>query len=252
MAQAQQGEAATAALCRTAIRQAELAHGVPERLMQAIGRVESGRRAENGLTQAWPWTINAEGRGSFFPTKAAAIAAVQALQAQGVRSIDVGCMQVNLRHHPNAFASLDEAFDPAANARYAARFLTELRQRAGDWTTAAGHYHSQTPDLAAGYQARVMAAWQQEQRNPQPEPAPAMLAAATPPQPLPRSPGAIGGGAFMLSNGAERAQILPSATERPARGLDAYRAAPIPIAGRMPAHAAAVMSAGQPVSRRLF
>jgi hypothetical protein len=252
MAQAQRDEAATAALCRAAIRQAELAHGVPERLMQAIGRVESGRRADNGTIQAWPWTINAEGRGSFYPTKAAAIAAVQALQAQGVRSIDVGCMQVNLRHHPNAFASLEEAFDPGTNARYAARFLGELRQRAGDWTTAAGHYHSQTPDLAAGYQARVMAAWQQEQRNPQPEPAPAMLAAATPPQPLPRSPGAIGGGAFMLSNGAERAQILPSATDRPARGLEAYRAAPIPIAGRMPALAAVAAPAGQPVSRRLF
>ena len=52
---------------------------------------------------------------------------MRAVQAQGVRSIDIGCMQVNLMHHPNAFATLDAAFDPLANALYAARFLTELR-----------------------------------------------------------------------------------------------------------------------------
>ena len=41
-------------------------------------------------------------------------------RAQGARSIDVGCMQVNLLHHADAFASLEQAFDPVANARYAA------------------------------------------------------------------------------------------------------------------------------------
>ena len=38
-------------------------------------------------------------------------------------------MQVNLMHHPNAFADLDEAFDPAANARYAVTFLSALYQQ---------------------------------------------------------------------------------------------------------------------------
>ena len=45
-------------------------------------------------------------------TRQQAVAAVQALQARGVRSIDVGCLQVNLMYHPIAFASLDDAFDP--------------------------------------------------------------------------------------------------------------------------------------------
>ncbi|HZF74783.1 MAG TPA: transglycosylase SLT domain-containing protein [Acetobacteraceae bacterium] len=244
---AQPAQPDPSALCRAAIGQVEREADLPSRLMQAISRVESGRRAEDGSTQAWPWTINAEGRGRFFPTKAAAIAAVQALQTQGVRSIDVGCMQVNLRHHPNAFTSLDEAFDPVANARYAARFLTELRSRTPDWETAAGFYHSQTPDLASSYRARVMAAWQAEQRTPD---APAM--AALTPQPLPRNPGGIGGGAFMLSNNADRVQVLPPAADRPGRGLDAYRSAPIPIAGRGPAPAPATPAVTQPGSRRFF
>ncbi|MFC7538399.1 hypothetical protein ACFQU2_01615 [Siccirubricoccus deserti] len=44
-----------------------------------------------------------------------------------------------------------------------------------------------------------------------------------------------GGGGFMLSNGAERAATLPAAPGTSGRGLDAYRALPIPLAGRRPA-----------------
>ena len=88
-------------LCRPAIAAAEQASAIPPQLLAAIGRVESGRRdPASGVMAPWPWTINAEGQGSFFDTKAQAIAAVQALQARGVQSIDVGCMQVNLMHHP--------------------------------------------------------------------------------------------------------------------------------------------------------
>ncbi len=145
------------ALCRTASAAAERLTGVPDRLMQTIGTVESRRREPGGAVSAWPWTINAEGVGSFFNTKAEAIAAVTALRARGVQSIDVGCMQVNLMYHPAAFASLEEAFDPAANVRYAAKFLGQLFAETGDWNTAAAHYHSKTPDLALAYQRKVLA-----------------------------------------------------------------------------------------------
>jgi hypothetical protein len=83
------------------------------------------------------------------------IAAVQAFQARGMRSIDVGCMQVNLLHHPKAFSGLDEAFDPVANARYAVRFLSALYQQAKDWHLATAWYHSQTPDRGEEYQRLV-------------------------------------------------------------------------------------------------
>jgi hypothetical protein len=144
--------------CEQAIGAAARANRVPGDLMGAIGLVETGRPdPANGAWRPWPWAINAEGRGMFFESKAEAIAAVRRLQASGVRSIDVGCMQVNLMHHPNAFASLDEAFDPSRNALYAGRFLGELFQRSGNWTVAAGWYHSTTADLAADYVRRVTA-----------------------------------------------------------------------------------------------
>ena len=247
------GGAEPGQLCRAAIAAVEREAGLPPRLLAAMARVESGRRdPETGRFHPWPWTINAEGRGSFFPTKAAAIAGVQALQAQGVRSIDVGCMQINLRHHPNAFASLEEAFDPAANARYAARFLTNLQATRGDWMLSAAHYHSQTPEFAQAYRARIAAALEAEQAAPPPAAAPpAMLAAARqPPQQQPAqpqpppSPSLRAGGGSMLSNRVERAAVIPAAPGGfgggggAGRGLDAYRSMPIPVAGRGPALAA--------------
>lgn len=143
--------------CETAIAGAEAVAHLPPHLLGAIASVESGKPDDKGAVRPWPWTINVEGRGQFFATKVDAIAAVRALQASGMRSVDVGCMQVNLMHHPNAFASLDEAFDPGANARYAARFLNALYSISGSWVQATTAYHSQTPAIGADYQRRVMA-----------------------------------------------------------------------------------------------
>ena len=144
------------AACEAAIAVAERAHRIPDKLMPAISRVESGRFDPIARrVRAWPWTINVEGVGSYFDTKDQVIATVRALQARGIRSIDVGCMQVNLMHHPTAFPTLDDAFDPPANARYAAQFLTALRARTGDWNLAAANYHSADPDRGEDYQRRV-------------------------------------------------------------------------------------------------
>ena len=141
------------------IRQERLQQ-IPDRLLHAISLVEFGRwDNDRRASFAWPWTVTAEGEGRFLPSKAEAIAEVTRLKAKGVANIDVGCMQVNLLAHPNAFASLDEAFDPAANVAYGARFLTELRAGTSDWETAAAYYHSQTPALAAAYKAKLVAAW---------------------------------------------------------------------------------------------
>jgi len=135
-----------------AVRQA----AIPDKLMPAISRVESGRLDPiTKRLRAWPWTINVEGVGAFFDTKDSALATVRALQARGVKSIDVGCMQVNLMHHPKAFASLDEAFDPPANARYAALFLRTLYRQTGNWNLATANYHSADAERGEDYQRRV-------------------------------------------------------------------------------------------------
>ncbi len=120
----------------------------------------------------WPWAANAEGRSLFYSTQAEAVAGVRALQEEGVRSIDIGCMQINLVHHPDAFASLEAGFDPLINALYAARFLRELFARNGDWSQAAGLYHSATTELGAPYRSMVMARWLGQRAAPTAAPLP--------------------------------------------------------------------------------
>jgi hypothetical protein len=151
---------AVAGPCPEAIAAAERAVGTAPGLLHAIAMVESGHSdPDTGERQPWPWTINAEGAGSYYPTKEAAIDAARALQGRGVRSMDVGCLQVNLMHHPDAFASLDEAFDPGSNATYAAGFLTSLFVRTGTWSDAAAGYHSLNPERGLPYARQVMAHW---------------------------------------------------------------------------------------------
>jgi len=145
--------------CAEHIRVAERLHGIPTNLLAAISLVESGRPDDGGALVAWPWTINAAGEGRFFATKAQAMAEVARLRAAGVRSIDVGCMQVNLLYHPDAFASLEDAFEPASNVAYAAQFLKNLYEAAGHWLTAAVHYHSQSPAPGAEYRQRLARFW---------------------------------------------------------------------------------------------
>jgi hypothetical protein len=147
------------AACLAAVAAAEQAHRTPPGLLATIAKVESGRPAAGLGLQPWPWTIDADGQSLFFDNKDAAIAWARQATAKGVGYIDVGCMQVDLPMHPAAFRSLEDAFDPGANADYAARFLRELHDgpAGGNWFTAIGMYHSRTPDLAASYREAVAA-----------------------------------------------------------------------------------------------
>jgi hypothetical protein len=151
--------ASQSAQCDAAILAAEAKYQLPPGLLDSIAKVESGRPiASLNQLQPWPWTIDADGQALFLDSRAAAVAWAQLGLKRAVRFMDVGCMQVDLQMHPGAFASLDQAFDPAANADYAARYLRSLHDEAhGDWNVAAGWYHSHTVDLAADYRERVAA-----------------------------------------------------------------------------------------------
>lgn len=153
-------------ICRDTIAHAERIKGIPTHLMQSVAMAESGRydKAHKAVL-AWPWTINAEGAGKYLPTKAAAVAEVKRLQAQGVKSIDVGCMQINLVHHAKAFANLEQAFDPGHNVAYGSEFLRERYEATKSWNTAVAHYHSQTPERGEPYRDRVLAIWQKQQQG---------------------------------------------------------------------------------------
>jgi hypothetical protein len=144
----------------------ERANQIPAGLVQAVALAESGRwLAEDQTTKPWPWTVTS-GRDSFYlPTKDAAIAKVRELKASGRTNIDVGCMQINLHYHPEAFASLEEAFDPDANVAYGTKFLKDLRLQTRSWGKATAYYHSQNRARGNAYRSKVYGFWRKLQRG---------------------------------------------------------------------------------------
>ncbi len=153
-------------LCAGPIDRFERSERIPRQLLAAVALAESGRWDKaRGAIFAWPWTVTAGGKGRFFATKAEAIAEVRRLRAAGVRNIDVGCMQINLMYHPDAFDDLDQAFDPFENVAYAARFLKRLNEARRSWSMAVGLYHSSNREFLYPYRRKVIKLWNQERHR---------------------------------------------------------------------------------------
>lgn len=152
--------------CDYHIKRLEKEQGIPAQLLLAIAKVESGHvDQKQGRMVAWPWTINVQGKGYKFRTKLEAVQAIKKHLADGVKSIDVGCMQVNLAYHGDAFESIEHAIEPKQNVEYAAQFLRNLRDEHSSWTTAVAHYHSATPAHHIPYRQKVFEMWFKERRT---------------------------------------------------------------------------------------
>ena len=142
--------------CEEAARRASQETGVSLALLRAIMLAESGRDTGQGRA-AWPWTVQSQGQGHWLDTPEQALTLVQDLLDQGVTNIDVGCFQINIHWHSQAFPSLEAMLDPEANARYAAEYLRDLHAQTGDWRSAAGAYHSRDATRAETYVQRLVA-----------------------------------------------------------------------------------------------
>lgn len=135
---------------------------MPSNLIRAVGNTESGQYVKSTKSKmAWPWTVNAQGKGYYFRNKREAIRAVETFRSKGIKSIDVGCMQVNLMYHPEAFRNLEQAFEPKYNIGYAAKFLKDKYLQARNWRAAIGLYHNGNTDLNKEYIKRVYREWRQ-------------------------------------------------------------------------------------------
>jgi hypothetical protein len=137
-------------LCDDAAARAAREVGVPLSVLRSLTRVETGR-GHGDMVEPWPWTLNMAGDGRWHDSAALALAAARRAIDGGRRNIDIGCFQINYHWHGAAFADLAAMMDPQGNARYAARFLRDLHAELGDWTAAAGAFHSRNPDHAARY-----------------------------------------------------------------------------------------------------
>lgn len=150
------GIASPSRLCDDAARIASAQTNVPLSILRAITLAETGHATgDTAAFGPWPWAVQADNRGHWFPDQSSAIAYTKSLVAQGKSNIDVGCFQLNLRWHSVAFQSVEDMFSPENNALYAATFLDRLHQQTGDWRAAVGRYHSRDDDRAEAYLQRL-------------------------------------------------------------------------------------------------
>lgn len=147
---------AYSATCDAAANRAAETYQVPLQVLLAITRVETGRN-HSGSLEPWPWAVNQAGTSHWFETKAEAEEFVQGAIQAGQSNIDIGCFQLNFHWHGDAFSSVQDMFDPMANADHAARFLVENYQRKGNWVDAVAAYHSASPTHAEAYIEKVEA-----------------------------------------------------------------------------------------------
>ena len=143
--------------CLTLFRHYEYKHRIPGDTLYSISLNETGKlHSIKKIKIVWPWTANVEGKGYFFDSKREAVSFVRSEMLKGKESIDVGCMQINLKHHPDAFRNLEQAFDPAANIAYGASFLRSKYDALKDWHKAIAHYHSATAVLGEKYKNNII------------------------------------------------------------------------------------------------
>lgn len=132
-------------LCAKAAAAAEASFRLPANLLKAMTAVESGY---------WPWAVRARGKAFMMPTHDAAVDLVRQLRSEGVKDIMVGCLQIHLRYHPEAFDSIEEALEPSANAAYAGEYLKSLVDDAS-WWDAVGRYQGGKPSARRAYVEKV-------------------------------------------------------------------------------------------------
>ena len=143
----------------------ELKYQIPKHLLRSISIIETGRWNHNSqMFFPWPWSINHAGKSYYFSNKKEAILKVKELLESGFTNIDIGCMQINLHHHPDAFLDLNQAFEPKDNIEYAAIFLIQHYQQSQNWQQAIAFYHSQT-QAGKLYANKVLKTWSKYQDN---------------------------------------------------------------------------------------
>lgn len=138
---------------------------IPKHLLRSISIVETGRWHSGAkIYLPWPWAINQGGKSYYMASKKEAIVKVKQMLEAGLTNIDIGCMQINLHHHPDAFLNLNDAFEPKNNIEYAANFLIRNYNQSQNWQQAIAFYHSQGP-IGQDYAKKVLKKWSDYSEN---------------------------------------------------------------------------------------
>jgi hypothetical protein len=137
--------------CPVLISQVEARRNIPRGLLMAIAVTES---ALNGRPN--PYAMNIAGRAYHAQGTQDMANVISANWQRGVKSIDVGCMQINLMYHGMKFPRMTDLLDSKTNVEYGASFLISLATESGSWKDAVMSYHNKrNPARRAWYGCKV-------------------------------------------------------------------------------------------------
>src|SRR5690606_36702441 len=111
--------------------------GVPAGILYDVGLTETCNKGS-----LHPNAHSSEGRAVFARSTQHALSEFENARRNGIKLIDLGCMQINHHYHADQFAGVGQMLDPRRNVDYAALFLTELQARHGSWSMAVARYHA--------------------------------------------------------------------------------------------------------------
>jgi len=124
-------------LCEREMLRVADANKMPVAVLYAVALTETGQKGE-----LHAYAMNIAGHPVFNENLEEAMKAFEEARRNGVKLIDIGCMQINYYFHGKAFETVVEMFDARRNVEYAAVFLKKLRESEGSWTRAVARYHA--------------------------------------------------------------------------------------------------------------
>ncbi|OYY86586.1 MAG: hypothetical protein B7Y61_06275, partial [Rhizobiales bacterium 35-66-30] len=135
--------ASTSNVCERELARASALYNIPLPVLYAVGLQESGI---NGHLQQY--MLNVAGKDYLATSLPDAMRAFNEARAQGIKLIDVGCLQVNYYYHGKKFRSVEQMFNPRLNVEVAAQELRDWRKSQGNWTMAVARYNASKHNVA--------------------------------------------------------------------------------------------------------
>ncbi len=145
-------------------------HGIDPFLLYALALHETQRPSGGGMVSPWPWTLGSPAGPRFYDSREDTRAALAAITEQD-RDIDVGLLQVNLKHHGHRVGDPATLLDPGVNLGVAASVLADAIGAArGDLALGVGRYRYPDDARAARAFGRRVLALREALRRPSPRP----------------------------------------------------------------------------------
>ncbi|WP_427551863.1 transglycosylase SLT domain-containing protein (plasmid) [Methylomonas sp. MS20] len=111
--------------------------------LYAVSLMESSKYCGNKTISPWPLAINSAGKSMLPQTHAEALQSLEQELDKGIRSIDIGLMQVNIKWHGHRVRDIRSLFDANVNLRIGADILAEaIRSEPSDRALGLGRYHA--------------------------------------------------------------------------------------------------------------